>query len=818
MPAKIILFFCSLLIAGLAFGQSVLPKKVLANRLKSGTIKIDGNLDESFWKEATKIDSFTEWRPAFGMPEKAESRTEVYLLYDNANIYVGGYCHEKTIDSISKELAGRDKVGSNDFIGIIFDPYYDKINASGFYVMASGEQYDAKYSMQGEDDTWNAVWFAETKIHQDGWSFEMRIPYAALRFSPKVKTWGMNITRKRVKSGKQYMWNPVNPNINGFISQEGLLTGLSDIKPPIRLSFSPYFSSYLNYYPYNNSKVNNTTTSINGGMDIKYGINQNYTLDMTLIPDFGQVQSDKIVDNLTPFEVKYDENRSFFTEGTELFNKGNYFSNTLFYSRRIGGAPLHQYDIYGNLAPHEWVVENPTESKLLNATKISGRNSKGLGIGFFNAITKPMYAIIEDTLLHTSRKEEVAALTNYNILVLDKTLKNNSSVTFINTNTLRNGKDYDANVSFGSFDMYTKGNKFNYFGGLAISKIFSNATHKTGYYHVLGIGVPSGKLNFSIIQELADDKFDANDMGLMQNNNYLNHNIWIGRKWIKPTRWYNSIYLNYNNNFSHNYKNKRLQNYNTNINANGQLKNLWQVGFNFSYRAPGNDFYEARMPGRVFKLTQQFSQEIWGQTNSAKKYLTDFDITYKQKKLFHGDMLYLGWGNRYRFNDKFSLSSNFTVNWYHNDAGYAGYDNLANEIVFSRRDRKVVDNSFSVKYNFSKKAGLNLTARHYWSWVKAKEIYNLNNEGSLQPGNSSYPNDWASRNLNLFNIDMAYSLEFAPGSFLNLVWKNAIVDRYADLEDTYFKNFSHTLASAQNNNISIKLLYYFDYLSLKKHK
>lgn len=192
----------------------------------------------------------------------------------------------------------------------------------------------------------------------------------------------MNVTRKRLKSGKQYMWNPVNPNINGFVSQEGLLTGLTDIKPPIRLSFSPYFSSYFNYYPYNNSKVSNTTTSINGGMDIKYGINQNYTLDMTLIPDFGQVQSDKIVENLTPFEVKYDENRSFFTEGTELFNKGNNSSINLFYSRRIGGAPLHQYDIYGNISPSEMVVENPSESKLLNATKISGRNSKGLGIGF----------------------------------------------------------------------------------------------------------------------------------------------------------------------------------------------------------------------------------------------------------------------------------------------------------------------------------------------------------------------------------------------------------------------------------------------------
>src|SRR5258705_10304557 len=163
--------------------------------------------------------------------------------------------------------------------------------------------------------------------------------------------------------------------------------GIKYIKPPLRLSFSPYFSSYVNNYPYNTPGIKNTTTSLNGGMDVKYGINDAFTLDMTLIPDFGQVQSDNQVLNLSPFEVKYNENRSFFTEGTELFNKGN-----LFYSRRIGGTPIHFGDVSGQLGANERVLKNPTESKLINATKVSGRTTKGLGVGFFNALTKPMYA------------------------------------------------------------------------------------------------------------------------------------------------------------------------------------------------------------------------------------------------------------------------------------------------------------------------------------------------------------------------------------------------------------------------------------------
>ncbi|MEP6712888.1 MAG: DUF5916 domain-containing protein, partial [Ferruginibacter sp.] len=444
-----------------------IPKTLKAQRL-TGSIKIDGALNDSAWRNAPLASDFVEYRPTSGKAENFQSRTEVYILYDNNSIYIGGYCHEQTPDSISRELVGRDQIGSNDFIGVIFDTYNDKINASGFYVTPLGEQYDAKYSNTGnnggEDGTWDAVWYSESQIVKDGWTFEMRIPYSALRFSSKGSSWGLNITRRRKKTGQQYMWNPVEQTVNGFINQEGLWTGISNIKPPLRLSFSPYFSTYVNHYPYNIKDVKNTTASVNGGMDVKYGINQNYTLDMTLIPDFGQVQSDKKVLNLTPFEVKYAENRPFFTEGTELFNKGN-----LFYSRRVGGEPLRKNDVYGNLNANEIVVKNPTESKLINATKISGRNQKGFGIGIFNAVSKAMYAEVEDTLTHKMRSVETGALANYNIIVLDQTLKNNSSVSLINTSVIRSGKDYDANVTAGVFDINNKKNTYNWNGKFAVS-------------------------------------------------------------------------------------------------------------------------------------------------------------------------------------------------------------------------------------------------------------------------------------------------------------------------------------------------------------
>jgi hypothetical protein len=245
-------------------------------------------------------------------------------------------------------------------------------------------------------------------------------------------------------------------------------------------------------------------------MDLKYGISKSFTLDMTLIPDFGQVQSDNLILNLTPFEVKYNENRTFFTEGTELFNKGN-----LFYTRRVGGQPLHYNRVYRLVNSGETVVDNPTETKLLNATKISGRTSKGLGIGFFNAITKAQYATIENG----SKEQyqiETNPLTNYNVLVLDQTLKNNSSISLVNTNVLRSGHDYDANITAGLWDLYDKKVDWNGWGKVATSRLNGYIEpQKTyaGYLYEFNIGRFRGPFNWWLENFLVDHKYQQNDLG-----------------------------------------------------------------------------------------------------------------------------------------------------------------------------------------------------------------------------------------------------------------------------------------------------------------
>lgn len=823
--------------------QRTLPAKRTAR-----TVKIDGLLTDSAWKDAAMMTDLIEFRPKIGDKEEHETRTEAWLMYDDNGIYFGGYCHERTRDSIARELKGRDGYGANDYVGIIFDTYYDRLNGFEYFVTPLNEQWDAKMSPpslngNSEDFSWNAVWKSGAVIHDDGWSFEMFIPYSAIRFGKKdVQTWGFNITRRRRKTEEQYTWNPINPNVNGFLTQEGLWTDISHIKPPVRLQFSPYFSAYINHYPYNTPAQNNWTSSVNGGMDVKYGISQAITLDMTLIPDFGQVQSDNQVLNLTPFEVKFNENRSFFTEGTELFGKGN-----LFYSRRVGGVPIHHDDIQDTTSsfPHmnanEHILKNPTETKLINATKISGRLQSGLGIGYFNSMTAAQYAIVEDDQKNT-RKIQTSPLTNYNIIVLDQSLKHNSSVTFINTNVLRSGADYDANVSAALFDLNDKSNTWNVGGRLYNSRLIGylpDAKTQSGYSHALYFGKTSGHFNFNFEQDLTDNKYSSNDLGYFTNNNFLDHYLWLGYHWLTPTSWYNNLRININNYYSLLYTqfedqkfDSKFQVYRMNINSNAQLKNLWYVGMWFGYVSKGNDFYEPHEQGRSFRSPQRIQFNPWFETNSAKKYYLNFNYFFAIRSLFNSPNHELDLSHQYRFNNKFSVGHELVYNPTRNDAGY--YDKyyqhdgngdpvllngkpVLQDVIISRRDRKTISNIILLKYSFNNKAGITFRARHYWSQVKQKQLYDLQTDGTLSPTIHT-DLQMEHQNYNIFNIDATYTWEFAPGSFINIVWKNQAETFDGNTRDQYFTNFGNTIQADQNNNFSIKVIYFLDYLSLKSKK
>jgi len=811
--------FCMLLTAT-AFSQAE-KKKIAAVRI-SKSLKIDGVLDEPEWKTAPVADKFIALRPTPFKAESADNKSEMYFLYNDEGIYIGGYFHEKNKDSIAAELVGRDGFGNNDFAGVIFDTYDDKINGFEYFVTPLGEQFDAKQAPNpngnSEDFSWNAVWQSAAKVHNDGWSFEMFLPYSAIRFGKKkIQDWGLNIVRKRQKSGEQLFWQSIDPTANGFLTQEGMLTGLTDIKPPLRLQFSPYFSVYHDK-PVTADKFK---SRVGGGADVKYGLNQAFTLDMTLIPDFGQVVTDNQVLNLSPFEVQFQENRPFFTEGTELFGKGG-----LFYSRRIGVEP--KYRKYPKGGVEDSIAEDPGQAKIINATKISGRTQKGLGIGILNAVTNPQYTSFFDRMNGNEHKEESMPLTNYNVFVLDQTMKHNSSISFVNTNVMRSGKDYDANVSSVLFDLNDKKNKWNVGGNASVSNLIGkDGKNITGYAHLVYFGKTSGKLNFNINQQLYNSKYDKSDLGYFTNNNTMDHSLWVGYNIIKPKRFFTQLHLNFNSFYSRlvtpidllQRKNMMYQSAGGNVNANGPTKKLWYIGANLNWGFNYNDFYEARVPGRVFQNKGRIGLDIWWNSNQSKKLSWGGEVYGGTGGVFKRKSITPMLMGKVRFNSKFSIDNSLSMDFQNDAPGWAatmssGAGAINDTVIFSRRNVRTVEDVLSMKYNFTNKMGITLRTRHYWSKVAPQQFYQLDQYGKLQTPTNAFTKN-VNQNYNFFSTDFVYTWQFAQGSFINVVWKDIAESFNRDFENNYFSNFDKTISRPQANSFSVRVIYFLDYLTAK---
>jgi hypothetical protein len=829
MKSLQLLFIAFLLLTFAAQAQQMTPRPTMPAKKVAKGIKIDGVLDEAPWKEATLFKDFTEFRPTPFKAENPSNRTETFMMYNNEGIYIGGKCYEQTKDSITRELIGRDGFGNNDFFGIIFDTYNDKINGFEYFVTPLGEQMDAKVSSNngnngGEDFSWNAVWESKCIIEKDGWAFEIFIPFSAIRFGKSAtQKWGLNFTRRRVKTGQQYTWATVDPQINGFLTQEGFWDGLVDIKPPIRLQFSPYVSYYSTIFSKTTPGEKKVVQQVNGGMDVKYGINQAFTLDMALIPDFGQVQTDNRVLNLGPFEQQYDEQRPFFTEGLELFNKGN-----LFYSRRIGKNPTQVNYDYTKVNANETILKDPQETKILNATKVSGRMQNGLAIGVLNAVTASQKATMQNTVNKEERKVESYPLTNYNMIVFDKTLKNNSSVSFVNTNVMRSGTQYDANVSMALFDFNDKTNTWNFGGRAGVSNLIgagANGKTTTGYTQSVYFGKVSGNFNFNINSDLANDKYNQNDMGYATNSNYIQNGFYAAYNINKPKGWYNRLGGNINGYLNHLVKaidplkqgNHMFQEGFIATNFYGQAKKLWGFYNNLNNRVEENDYYEARKTGRVFKRAGRFSIYANVYSNEAKKYSFSPEFGIQFGRQFKGSInKNFGLSQKIRFNQKFSVEHGFNIELSNNQAGYGA--TIADSVFFTRRDRKTIVNNLNLKYSFTNKMGLTLNVRHYWSGVKAKELYLLNTQGYLDPSNRLDANT-LSQNYDAFALNLVYTWQVANGSFLNIVWKDEADDFVRGVfENNYGKNLNRTFNANHTNTLSVRLIYFIDYLNLKKKK
>ncbi|MGB0892468.1 MAG: DUF5916 domain-containing protein [Flavobacteriaceae bacterium] len=793
-------------------------KKVSATRITSPP-KIDGKLDDAAWANAPELKDFVMMRPDNGKAEPNTHKTIVKLVYDDNAVYISAKMFDPNPAGILSEFTNRDGIGNSDFFLITINPNDDGQNPFEFIVTSSGSQADAKISNGNEDFNWSAVWDSSMKKTEDAWIVEMRIPYRALRFANKpVQSWGFNFHRRVQGLNAQFTWNHIDNTQGRWTQYDGLIENFRDIKPPTRLAFYPYASITSNTFD------GKSEFDWSAGMDVKYGLTENFTLDATLIPDFSQVGFDDVQLNLGPFEQQFTEQRQFFTEGTELFNIGR-----LFYSRRIGARPIDQFNVEGNLANNEEIIDRPEKTTMLNAVKISGRTKKGLGIGFFNAFTQKAEAKIRNTVTGEIRKETIDPFTNYNIMVLDQQFNQNSSISLINTNVNRKGNFRDANATALDWHIEDKGSNYNIDGSFKMTNISDDPNEtSTGYAFDTSIGKQSGNWRGEIGYNFENKDYNPNDLGILFSNNEQTIYGFLGYRLLQPKGIFNNYGVNfyYNINFLHNPG--TYTGTSAGLSAWFNTKNRFNFGGNLNFNTPRKDFFEPRqgtMSGIYFKRPQRLNINHWGNTDSRKKlalnyfwYFTFFkDNPMKQ----YGFRL----APRYRFNNQFSLRYTFRYNHTDNDQGYVrmvtaddvtndpSLSPFQNDIVFGQRNRTSYDNSISGKYSFSAKSSLSLTFRHNWSKVPYQKFLKLNTtNGAL---NTSAYTGMHDVNFNSWNLDLNYIWQINSGSQLIAFYRNSIFSVNDTTNKDFFQNLENLFNEPNQHLFSLRLVYFIDYNKIK---
>jgi hypothetical protein len=782
--------------------------------------KVDGILDEAIWSRAQAAEGFRQYLPIEGA--NPDHPTKVMIVYDDVAIYVAAIMYDSAPDSILTELGNRDAEPINaDYFKISFDTYNNQQDAFVFGTYSSGVQFDVKIS----DPTFDAVWESTTSITVEGWVAELRIPYSAIRF-PKnpEQTWGLQLTRSVRRTREVTQWSLTPNATNNALLYWGKIDGINDVKTPLRLSFTPYLSVYGDRTPFKNSTgetVYSNSISYNAGADVKYGIDERFTLDLTLLPDFGQVQSDSKIKNLSYREVTYAENRPFFKESVELFDKDN-----LFYSRRIGDIPTGYYSVESQLQDGETIDENPSSAKLLNALKISGRTDEGMGIGFFNAVTENTYAVINTTNGET-RRVLTEPLTNYNVIVLDQQLKNNSKFYFINTNVIRDKGFDDANVTGSGFTISNKKNSFAVDGKASLSQQFTrpegepstSLNDQLGFTYFMGARKLGGSFQYGSSYQVIDDHYYTSDLGYQTINNEKNYRVFVEHHIYQPWK------------FLRNSTSQLFYSYGTNYITGKTINNDIDMSFfatfldyNSIFGGGGAvmgtyyDYFEPRVPGRYSRGIRYYYSYLGVSTDYRKKFALDLTQNVSN---FIDEFVSEGYNTditaRYRVNDKLTVRYIFGYYFDPYNYGFADIDDNG-DVIYGLRIMNTIVNTLNLTYIFKNDMSLNIYGRHYWQTGEYRKYFTILENGEYEE-NLVYniDNDF---NYNAFNIDMTFTWRFAPGSDLTVAYKNSIESDIPGLikRPSYDENFKDMIALPQTNSLSLKVLYYLDYNYLKRKK
>lgn len=781
-------------------------------------IKIDGILNEASWNAANAATQFTQWVPNPDQPSQYASI--VKMVYGDHSLYIGATLYQAKELQLH-QMTARDELNrcNADVFSVYLDTYHDQQNGFVFKVSSAGVQQDERISGGSEygDITWDAVWNAKVSSDHEKWVVEMEIPYSAIRFAKTdEQEWGLNFTRLVRKKNETSYWSPISVQRQGFLAQEGIMTGLHHVKPPVRLFLYPYLTLGTYHRPSDVQVENGINKS--GGLDIKYGVNESFTIDATLVPDFSQVISDNLIRNLSPFEQQLNENRPFFTEGTELFNKAK-----LFYTRRVGAQPGGYYDVlntYGDTSLYE-IKKNPNVTTLYNAIKLSGRTKKNVGIGIFNAIGAPMFATIKDKKQNKTFRYQTEPLANYNVIVIDKPLKGQSFFNFTNTNMMKNGSAADANVSSAEWLQFTPSEKHAINLVVKCSNTFDEKRN-TGTSLYGEYKKTAGKFRYSVRASLLSPKYDQTDLGIQFDLNESVQAISANYTENKPALPFLQTYrINTEHVFKENVSPLVFKEYHATLNYFWLFKSFWDVTLEMesSPLAPVN-FYFLRSFGKPLITNPFLWSGIGGSSDSRKKLFWGYYMGYGFSNHRKTGYFYTEQSLRYLVQSKFEVNIKGSVTRDDGNIGYAAFDNQLNEPVVGQRFVREYEGNLQIKYNYSPTINMTARFRHYNTFISYRSFHLVDSKGQWR--NSSYPfMDGQDENFNLQNIDVFFNWIIRPGSRLVISYKQWLQDALLlndKQENKFYNNVYEVIQTPKAYELAVRLIYFIDYNQMTHKK
>lgn len=868
-------FLLVLILSPMISGQDPEKKQYTATQISIPPV-INGTLDDEAWQSGSWAGDFIQNAPYSGRTES--QKTVFKIVFDENNLYVAIKAYDTSPDSIVNRLTRRDQT-DGDLVGIIFDSFHDLRTGFLFGVSSSGVKYDQMFTNDNGngDSSWDPNWWVKTSVNSEGWVAEMKIPFSQVRFEKSSgKVWGLDVARILYRKNETTFWQQIPRDAPGLVHLFGELKGLEQIKPRKIFDVTPYGVARTETFekvPENPFQASGRLSKLNGGIDAKIGVTNNMTMDLTINPDFGQVEADPSVVNLSAYETFFSEKRPFFIEGNNITNfglgigDGGVGNDNLFYSRRIGRQPQRYPDLKDN-----WYADVPARTNILGAAKLTGKNKNGLSVGIVEALTAQTQAEIDT--IGGRQKTTVEPLTNYFIVRVQKDLnKGNTLIGGIFTSTNRvldadvrdllhksaytGGFDFtqyfrnknwmfNINTAFSLVEgskkaiLNTQESSTHYFQrpDKNYALIDSNKTSLAGSGGRMQLTKQNGHWNFLSAVLWKSPGFETNDLGYMRTTDQVLGVLWAGYNAFEPKGFYKSFNLNSDFFGITNFGGDPIGGgYEWNANIN--LKNFWSAwtGGSLNTSQRSTDMLRGgptmKLPGSVdsrigFNTDNRkklvfsvFANGSKGFENNSHNFYSEMDITFKPS-------------NFVVFTISPSFSKSFSNLQYVTRESFSGMDRY----IFASIDQKTISTSFRVNLNLSP----NLTVQ-YWGqpFVASGKYYDHKyitnpmanrysdrylvytnvqktfdtdhyNIDENMDGKTDYTIDNTDFNVKQFLSNLVVRWEYNPGSTVFLVWSQTRSYFTDSGRMDFFNNLGDLFNKGKNvphNVFLIKLSYRF---------